>query len=212
MINSHLKGRKARNILGSLKPLSRYLPTKTLETIYKSFIRPHLDYCDTIYHEPSKINALGQSLSTIMEDIERVQYQAALVVTGAWKGTSRTKLYEELGWESLSDRRRIRRVLLLHKIVNNSTPDYLKAKLPVQRILGNEDSPSLFATPGRYNSTNRFNNSFFPDAIKNWNVFIPTFQTMPSFTVLKAHLNNLFRPKCKSIFGIHDRNGIRLIY
>ena len=47
-----------------------------------------------------------------MEDIERVQYQAALVVTGAWKGTSRTKLYEELGWESLSDRRRIRRILL----------------------------------------------------------------------------------------------------
>ena len=35
---------------------------------------------------------------------------------------------------------------------------------------------------------------------------------MPSFTVLKAHLDNLFRPKCKSIFGIHDRNGILLIY
>ena len=35
---------------------------------------------------------------------------------------------------------------------------------------------------------------------------------MPSFTVLKAHLNNLFRPKCKSIFGIHDRSGICLIY
>ena len=95
------------------------------------------------------------------------EYQAVFVVTGTWKGTSRSKLYEELGWESLSDRRRIRRVLLLHKIVNNSTPRYLKAKLPVQRFLGNEDSPPLFATPGRYNSTNRFNNSFFPDAIKN---------------------------------------------
>ena len=35
---------------------------------------------------------------------------------------------------------------------------------------------------------------------------------MPSSTVLKAHLNNLFRPKCKSIFGNHDRNEIRLIY
>ena len=100
-----------------------------------------------------------------MEEIERVQYQAALVVTKTWKGTSRSKLYEELGWESLSDRRRIRRVLLLHKIVNNSTPRYLKAKLPAQRFLGNE--PPIFATSGRYNSTNRFNNSFFPDAIKN---------------------------------------------
>jgi hypothetical protein len=47
--------------------------TKTIETIYKSFIRPHLDYCDTIFHEPSKINPLGQSLSTIMKGIERVR-------------------------------------------------------------------------------------------------------------------------------------------
>ena len=35
---------------------------------------------------------------------------------------------------------------------------------------------------------------------------------MPSFTLLKAHLNNLFRPKCKSIFGIHDRIGIRFLF
>ena len=56
-----------------------------------------------------------------MEDVERIQYQAALAVTGSWKGSSRTKLYEELGWESLSDRRLSRRVLQLHKIVNNCT-------------------------------------------------------------------------------------------
>ena len=41
-----------------------------------------------------------------MEEIERIQYQAALAITGAWKDSSRVKLYEELGWESLSDRRR----------------------------------------------------------------------------------------------------------
>ena len=45
-----------------------------------------------------------------------------------------------------------------------------------------------------------------------WNVFISSFQTMPSFSLLKAHLNNLFRPKCKSIFEIHDRIGIRFLF
>ena len=34
-----------------------------------------------------------------MEKVERVQYQAALAFTGAWYGSSRTKLYEELGWD-----------------------------------------------------------------------------------------------------------------
>ena len=34
--------------------------------------------------------------------IEAVQYNAALAITNAIKGTSRTKLYKELGIESLS--------------------------------------------------------------------------------------------------------------
>ena len=45
-----------------------------------------------------------------MEKVERTQYQAALVITGTWQGSSRTRLYEELGWESLSDRRWSRRI------------------------------------------------------------------------------------------------------
>ena len=35
---------------------------------------------------------------------------------GAWRGSSRSKLYEELGWETLSDRRMCRRILQIHKI------------------------------------------------------------------------------------------------
>ena len=42
-----------------------------------------------------------------MEKVERIQYQAALAISGAWRGSSRSKLYEELGWESLSDRRMV---------------------------------------------------------------------------------------------------------
>ena len=52
-----------------------------------------------------------------MEEVEKVQYQAGLAITGAWQGSSRSKLYEELGWESLSDRRWCRRILQIHKIV-----------------------------------------------------------------------------------------------
>ena len=90
-------------------------------------MRPHLDYCDVIFHVPHKV---GLSLSNTMEEIEKVQYKAALAITGAWQGSNRSKLYEELGWESLSDRRITRRLLMMYKIVNNHTPDYLTEKLP----------------------------------------------------------------------------------
>ena len=65
-----------------------------------------------------------------MENVERIQYQAALAITGAWQGSSRPKMYDELGWETLFDRRKCRRVLQIHKIINNSTLSYLKYKLP----------------------------------------------------------------------------------
>ena len=65
-----------------------------------------------------------------MEKVERIQYQAALVITGVWQGSSLSKIYDELGWETLSDRRKGRRVLLINKIINNNTPSYLNEKLP----------------------------------------------------------------------------------
>ena len=49
-----------------------------------------------------------------IEKIESVQYSAALAITGAWRGTSRQKLYAELGWESLSSSRWSRRLTLFY--------------------------------------------------------------------------------------------------
>ena len=44
------------------------------------------------------------------------QYKAALVVTGAIKGTSRDRLYQELGLEFLADRRWPRRLFSSKKL------------------------------------------------------------------------------------------------
>ena len=67
--------------------------------MYKALVRSHFDYCDIIYHIPShqKQTPLGMTLNSFMEKVERVQYFAALAITGAWHGSSRSKLYEELG-------------------------------------------------------------------------------------------------------------------
>ena len=94
-------------------------PGKTLDQIYKTLVRSHLDYCDVIYHIPSIIHQapFGMTINSLMEKVEKNQYQAALAITGAWQGSSRSKIYDELGWETLSDRRNCRRVLQIHKII-----------------------------------------------------------------------------------------------
>ena len=97
---------KANKRIGIIQRLSNALPGNSLLTIYKSFIRPHLDYCDIIYDQPN-----NESFCT---KIEHIQYNAALAITGAIKGTSQTKLYKELGLEPLKFRR-------LKQVVNQNT-------------------------------------------------------------------------------------------
>ena len=70
--------------------------------MYKALVRFHLDYCNMIYHIPPTLNQQGltlEKLTHLMEKVERIQYQAALAITGAWQGSSRLKLYEECGWK-----------------------------------------------------------------------------------------------------------------
>ena len=146
-----------------------------------------------------------------MEEVERIQYQAALAISGAWRGSSRSKLYEELGWESLSDRRMSRRILQIHKILNNKTPSYLKDKLPpYRRPLYSQINENTFRKLRCKSS--RYMNSFFPDAIASWDIFITHFDDIPSFDILKKHINTFFRPKTKSTFGIHDPLGLRYLF
>ena len=113
---------KANKGIGIIKRLSNTLPRKSLLTIYKSFIRPHLDYCDIIYDQPN-----NESFCT---KIEHIQYNAALAITGAIKGTSQTKLYKELGLESLKFRRWFRRLCTFFKIKTSGKPEYLFNLIP----------------------------------------------------------------------------------
>ena len=159
---------KSRKLLGVLKFLSSYLPLHTLIQIYKMYILPHLDYCDIIYHIPPLSNQFCSSITlhSLMESIERIQYQAALFITGTWKDTNRNKLYDELGWESLSDRRWCRRLIQMFKIHNGLTPCYLNENLPPKRrLLYGNNNPNVYYQVSCNSS--RFKNSFSPILLKH---------------------------------------------
>ena len=88
---------KVNKTIGLLRKLHSTLPRLPLLTIYKSFIRPNLDYGDIIYDQA--YNALFH------QKLESVQYNSALAITGAIRGTSTEKLYNELGLETIEKRR-----------------------------------------------------------------------------------------------------------
>ena len=141
----HVDGKiaKANQGISVIKRLCNYMQRKILLQIYKSFIRPHLDYCDIIYHKPIYDDFYIQHYSDraksdpvfinheLTNKIESVQYNAALAITGCVRGMSREKLYSELGLTSLYDRRRFHRLSLFYKILNQLTPEYLRRLIPV---------------------------------------------------------------------------------
>ena len=135
-----------------------------------------------------------------------------MLFTGAWQGSSRSKLYEELGWESLSERRWCRRILQVHKIASNNTPSYLKDKLPRYRrsLYSQRNNNDNIFHEIRCRSS-RYMRSFFPDAITSWNNVIIHFDNISSINILKNHIFSLIRPKGKNIFGIHDPLGLRYL-
>ena len=62
--------------------------------------------------------------------------------------------------------------------------------------------------------SNRYMNSFFPDAISSWNLFMEIFnyKDVPSIDVIKYDITSLIHPKSKCYFKIHDPAGLRYLF
>ena len=113
-----------------------------------------------------------------MKLIEQVQYKAALIVSGCGQGTSREKLYNELGWESFTERRWARRLSTFYKIKNGLAPSYLYDHIPDHCEINISFRGRKTRVP--FSRTARYANSFFPYCITNWNNLDISVKSLPS--------------------------------
>ena len=151
----HLKSalKKISKTVGLLRKFQGILPRTSLITIYKSFARPHLDYGDIIYDQTFN--------ESFHQRIESIQYNAAIAITGAIRGTSSEKLYQELGLESLRSRRWLRKLCLFYKIYKNKSPSYLYDLIPDRVKFYSTRSSQIDNIPNIKTRSNFFRNSFF---------------------------------------------------
>ena len=105
-LEEHLKNvfNKTNKTIGLLRKLSNLLPRQVFVTIYKVFVRPHLDYSDLLYDQ-----AFNNSFHA---KIESIQYKTCLAITGAIRSTSREKILQKLGLEALQLRHWYRKLCL----------------------------------------------------------------------------------------------------
>ena len=143
--------------------------------------------------------------------IESVQYNAALIITGAIKGTCRDKIYQELGLESLADRRWSRKLIFFHKIILGLQPSYLQNYLtpndnerPHLTLYAAQKSIKTFR--GRIIA---FESPFFPYCAKEWGNLSDELRNIDSIKTLS--ILNFIRPRENSVFAVHDINDLKLL-
>ena len=83
---------KRNKTIGLLHKLQNVLPRTALITICKVFVRSYLDCGDIMYDQAFNLS--------FQQKLESVQYRACLAITGAIRGTSREKIYQEVELES----------------------------------------------------------------------------------------------------------------
>ena len=191
---------KVKGTIGLFRKLQNILPRSVPLTIYKSFIRPHLDYGDIIYDQAYN--------ASFHQKLELLQYNACLAIFGAIKSTSREKLYKELRLQSHQLRRRLRKLCCFYKLFKSEHPHYLfklissRSSSYVTRNIHN----LFFKTRHTF-----LKNAFFPSTIIEWNKLDHNIRNSNSFNIFRKSILKFIRLSGNSFFNCHNPRGIKFI-
>ena len=187
---------KAWKRIGVMRFLKTRLDRLSLQIIYFSFIRPILEYGDVIWDN------LSQGLK---DQLDKVQNEAARIVTGCTKLVSIVDLYREAGWETLGQRRRKHKLIIFYKMIYGLAPNYLNNLIPP--TVGSSSTYNL-RRPNNLRTiacrTSLYSNSFLPAVINDWNYLPDEIRNAESLSSFKYCLN-LDKPIPNKLFFFGDR-------
>ena len=169
-------------LLGIMRKLKFTVRRKTLNQIYVSFLRPILEYASVVW---------DNCTFNEKDKLEKIQIEAGRIVTGLTRSTSLYNLFRELGWLTLSERRKYQKLVLAFKITHDMVPQYLSSLFPqnvgnsVSYNLRNNDDFVLL--PCR---TTLFENSCVPSLISLWNQLPLNLRHLPTISSFKREISN----------------------
>lgn len=171
---------KAWSRLNIMRHLRFRLNRKALEQIYMSFVRPLLEYGCVIWDNCS---------NTDKSKLDKIQNEAARIVTGCTKLVSLARLQLESNWETLGDRRKKQKLIMMYKMLNGLTPNYLSSLLPDDT----SHSGYNLRNPANVRSiqcrTNYYQLSYLPSAIHEWNLLPPHVQNSETLSIFVRKMN-----------------------
>ena len=116
--NDHIDSilQSASKVIGLMRKLKFTLNRKSLNQIYLSYIVPILEYSCIVWDGCS---------DSCAESLQKLQNEAARIVTGLTRSVSIANLYRECGWQCLESRRKAQKLSFMYKASHNMIPSYI---------------------------------------------------------------------------------------
>ena len=182
----------ASKTVGIMRKLKYSIGRKALNQIYLSYVRPILEYSCLVWNGCTDQNA---------NSLEKLQNEAARIVTGLTRSVSLENLYRECGWESLKHRRTMQQYYFMYKVNNNSVPSYINDLFPPnvrERTNYNLRNREDLSVP--YSRTEIMKKSCIPSSISLWNQLDWNLKNAPSLTAFKQTIKKETLSKVPSQF------------
>lgn len=157
---------KANSIIGFIRRNLSNAPVNVKTQAYKSLVRPHVEYCSSVWNPHTKRNK---------DKIEAVQRRAARVISNDHGRTSSvTSMMERLKLPPLQNRRQYSSLVMFQKITFNHVDLNIKEFIHMQeaplartRMTTRSTKPNQFAIPQSNSQPHLY--SFFPNTARIWN-------------------------------------------
>ena len=170
---------KSRKLVGLLyRRFYRNSSSHTLLKLYKSFIRPHLEYSSIVW---------SPYLKGEVEALEKVQKFALRVCTKSWDSDYQD-LLQRTSLTTLQTRRVQASLCHVYKIIHSLT-DFPGAPVSYREVPYNYRSVNAHSLNVLPFKTSAYENSFFPSAIRNWNKLAEETQKSDSLWSFKRKLS-----------------------
>ena len=164
--NKHIRDitTKANNSLAFLKRKICVQSADRKETSYKALVRPQIEYASSVWDPHTSAN---------IHLIEMVQRRAARWVLSKYRHgpntTSVSDMLLHLQWQTLAERRRHARLVLLYKIVHNLVAINIYTHLSQQLLRRSTRNTNAhqFTVPDSRVDYHKY--SFFPRTAREWN-------------------------------------------
>ena len=193
-----LKANKKLSVLRSVKLLNR----QTLDLLYKITVRSVIDYALPVYFKNLK--------QTQISRLENIQYRAAKLVTGAFHYSSREKLNNELGWETLEKRSDLLSLNIFQKIHLHETRPLIRSCMPKLDF----EQEHYLRSKGGYtpfkNYGSDFKKSFFSHTSSLWNN-LPKDVQCKDLVDFKIYTNKELKPPRYKHFSRGNKLGNSLL-